>query len=52
MTMVQPVRRVQDPKYRSRLRQELAFFNRIRSRTRCGYFWLEPEPEWFLAGCF
>jgi len=35
-----PTRGVQEPEYRSRLRQELAFFNRIRSRTRSGYFWL------------
>jgi len=45
---------VKDPEYRSWLRQELAFFNRSRSKIRSGYFWLEQEPEqeWFLAECF
>jgi len=31
-------RGVQDPEYRSRLQKELAFFNRIRSRTMSN-FW-------------
>jgi len=31
-------RGVQELEYRSRLRKELAFSNRIRSRTRSGYF--------------
>jgi len=34
----QSCRGVQDAEYRSRLRQDLAFFNRSRSRTRSGYF--------------
>jgi len=38
-------RGVQEPQYRSRLRKELVFFNRSRSRTRSGYFRLEQEPE-------
>jgi len=38
-------RGVQEPKYRSRLRKELTFFNRSRSRTRSGYFYLEHETE-------
>jgi len=29
---------VQQPEYRIRLRQELAFFSRSQSRTRSGYF--------------
>jgi len=46
---------LQEMEYRSRLRKELAFFNR--SRNRSGYFWLEHEPEqveqeWSLAECF
>jgi len=43
---------VQEPEYRSWLLQELAFFNRSRSRIRSGYFWLEQEQEWFLSECF
>jgi len=44
------IRGMQEPEYRNRLRQELAFFNRSWSRTRSGYFWLkqDPEKEWFL----
>jgi len=38
------IRGVQEPEYRSRLRQELACFSRSRSRTRSGYFWLEQDP--------
>jgi len=35
--------------YRSRLRQELAFFNRSRSRARSEYFLLQQKQERFLA---
>jgi len=36
-------RGVQEPKYRSRLRQDLVFFSRSWSKIRSGYFRLEPE---------
>jgi len=32
---------------RSRLRKELAFFSRSRTRTRSGYFW--SEHEWLFS---
>jgi len=48
------IRGVQEPKYKGRLLQELAFSNRSWTRTRSGYFLSdhEPEQERFLAECF
>jgi len=38
-------RGVQEPEYRSRLRQELAFFSRSQSSTGSEIFLLEQDPE-------